>query len=440
MSGAQTAVLMFAALLGMIALRVPIGAAMFVAGAGGYWMLVGEMGLLNYLKRLLWARFAVYDLSVIPLFLLMGQFATAAGFSRTLFRAANTLMGHRQGGLAQAAIVACAAFGAICGSSVATTATMSQVALPEMRRLHYSDRLSTGTLAVGGTFGIIIPPSVILIIYALLAEQSIIKLFAAAMVPGLLAAVGYLITIAVYVRLRPGHASIQPRASGAERIEAVRSAWPIAAIFLVMFAGIYAGYFTATEGAAIGTVATLLLGFAWRQLSVKEAVQSVLPAAQATGMIFMVLLGAEMLNTSLAISRLPAEFATWIGTLDVEPIVIVICFLLTFVVLTSVLDELAMMLLLLPIVLPVILGLDLYGLTEEQKAIWFGILMLAVVQLGLVLPPIGLNVYVVSNIAKTVPLLEIYRGIAPFLISDAIRVVLLLFVPQLALAALWLVR
>jgi len=440
MSSLQTASLIVAALLLLIALRVPIGAAMFATGAIGYWALVGDTGLLNYLKRLLWARFSTYDLSVIPLFLLMGQFATAAGFSRTLFRAANTLMGHRQGGVAQAAIVACAAFGAICGSSVATTATMAQVALPEMRRLKYSDRLSTGTLAIGGTFGIIIPPSVILIIYALLAEQSIIKLFAAAMIPGLVAAIGYLITIAVYVRLRPGHASVQERASRAERTDAIRAAWPIAAIFLVMFVGIYGGYFTATEGAAVGTVATLLLGFAWRQLTVKEAIRCVLPAAQATGMIFMVLLGAEMLNTALAVSRLPAEFAAWIGTLDVAPIVVVICFLLTFVVLTSVLDELAMMLLLLPIVLPVIIGLDLYGLTAEHKAIWFGILMLAVVQFGLVLPPIGLNVYVVSNVARTVPLLEIYRGIAPFLFSDFARVIVLLFVPQFALAALWLVR
>jgi tripartite ATP-independent transporter DctM subunit len=440
MSSVQIAGLMFASLLGLIALRVPIGAAMFVSGAAGYWMLTSETALLNYLKRLLWARFAVYDLSVIPLFLLMGQFATAAGFSRTLFRAANTLMGHRSGGIAQAAIVACAAFGAICGSSVATTATMSQVALPEMRRLEYSDRLSTGTLAVGGTFGIIIPPSVILIIYALLAEQSIIKLFAAAMLPGLVAAIGYIITISIYVRLRPGHASVEPRANAAERVQAIQSAWPIAAIFIIMFVGIYGGYFTATEGAAVGTAATLLLGFAWRQLSLMQAIRSILPAAQASGMIFMVLLGAEMLNTALAVSRLPANFADWIATLEVVPIIVVICFLLVFIVLTSVLDELAMMLLFLPIVLPVIVDLELYGLTVEHKSIWFGILMLAVVQLGLVLPPIGLNVYVVSNIARTVPLVEIYRGIAPFLISDFLRVMALLFFPQFALAALWLVR
>ena len=197
MSKIEIAALVVGAMLVLIALRVPIGAAMFATGALGYWAMVGDLALMSYLKGLLWARFSVYDLSVIPLFLLMGQFASAAGFSRTLFQAANTLMGHRNGGVAMAAIVACAAFGAICGSSVATAATMSQVALPEMKRLNYSDRLATGTLAVGGVLGILIPPSVILIIFALLAEQSIAKLFAAALIPGILAAVGYCVAIAI---------------------------------------------------------------------------------------------------------------------------------------------------------------------------------------------------------------------------------------------------
>lgn len=304
-----------------------------------------------------------------------------------------------------------------------------------MRRLHYSDRLSTGTLAVGGTFGIIIPPSVILIIYALLAEQSIVKLFAASFIPGLIAAVGYLITIAVYVRLVPGHASVQPRASREERIAAVSAAWPIGAIFLVMFVGIYRGYFTATEGAAVGAAATLLLGATRGGLTWNATLRCFLPTAQATAMIFTVLLGADMLNTALAVSQLPADFARWIGGLEVEPIVIVVAFLLCFIALTCVLDEIAMMLLLLPIVLPVIIGLDLYGLSAEYKAIWFGILMLSAVQIGLVAPPIGLNVYVVSNIAKDVPIGEIYRGIAPFLVSDFMRIVLILLVPQVALFA-----
>lgn len=440
MSNFGSAGLILGSMLVLIALRVPIGAAMFVSGAVGYWVMVGENALLSYLKGLLWARFSVYDLSVIPLFLLMGQFASAAGFSRVLFHAASKLVGHRNGGVAMAAIIACAVFGSICGSSVATAATMSQVALPEMKRLQYSDRLATGTLAVGGTLGIMIPPSVILIIYALLAEQSIIKLFAAAFIPGIIATIGYIVVIAIYVRLVPGHATIQPRASAAERRKAVGEAWPIALIFLIMFVGIYGGYFTATEGASVGTVATLLLGLARRELNWRSVVESFLPAAQATAMIFTVLLGANMMNTALAVSQVPADMAVWVAGLQVPPLLIIAGFLAVFVVLGCVLDELAMMLLLLPILLPSILGLDLYGLTNEYKAIWFGILMLMVIAIGLIAPPIGLNVYVVANIARTVPIGEIYRGILPFLISDFLRVALLLLVPQIALFALRFVK
>lgn len=440
MSNFGSAGLILGSMLVLIVLRVPIGAAMFVTGAAGYWAMVGENALLSYLKGLLWARFSVYDLSVIPLFLLMGQFASAAGFSRVLFHAASKLVGHRNGGVAMAAIIACAVFGSICGSSVATAATMSQVALPEMKRLQYSDRLATGTLAVGGTLGIMVPPSVILIIYALLAEQSIIKLFAAAFIPAIIATVGYIVVIAIYVRLVPGHATIQPRATAAERRKAITEAWPIALIFLIMFIGIYGGYFTATEGASVGTVATLLLGLARRELNWRSIIESFLPAAQATAMIFTVLLGAIMMNTALAVSQVPADMAVWVSGLQVPPLLIVAGFLVIFVVLGCVLDELAMMLLLLPILLPSILGLDLYGLTNEYKAIWFGILMLMVIAIGLIAPPIGLNVYVVASIARTVPIGEIYRGILPFLVSDFLRVALLLLVPQVTLFALRFVK
>lgn len=440
MSKIEIAGLVVGGMLVLIAIRVPIGAAMFVAGALGYWAMVGDMALLSYLKGLLWARFAVYDLSVIPLFLLMGQFASSAGFSRTLFQAANTLMGHRKGGVAMAAIIACAAFGAICGSSVATAATMSQVALPEMKRLQYSDRLSTGTLAVGGVLGILIPPSVVLIIYALLAEQSIAKLFAAAMIPGILAAAGYCVAIAIYVRLYPSHATVQPRASAGERWTAIMASWPIAAIFLVMLIGIYAGFFTPTEGAAVGTAATLLLGIVRGTLGWKEIKACFLPAAQATAMIFIVLLGATMMNTALAVSQVPANMAGWITGLDVPPLVIIAGILVVFVLLTCVLDELAMMLLFLPILLPVIFGLDLHGLTTEYKVIWFGVLMLTVVAMGLIAPPIGLNVYVVANIARNVPIGEIYRGVMPFLVWDVLRITLLLFVPSIALWILQYVK
>ncbi len=440
MSALLSAGVVLGAMLVLIAARVPIGVAMFMAGAAGYGAVVGAAALLSYLKGLLWARFSVYDLSVIPLFLLMGQFATEAGFSRTLFHAANALIGHRQGGVAMASVTACMAFGSICGSSVATAATMSQVALPEMRRLRYSDRLATATLAVGGTLGILIPPSVILIIYALLAEQSIVKLFAAAVVPGLIATLFYLVTIAIYVRVVPGQAVAQPRASAAERLAALRAAWPIAAIFLCIFVGIYGGWFTATEGAAVGAVATLALGAARRQLPWRRVARCFLPAAQTTAMILTVLLGATMMNAALAVSRVPAGLAAWIAALDVPPLLVIGGFIAGFILLGCVLDELAMMLLLLPILLPTILALDLPGLSVEEKAIWFGILMLMATGVGLVAPPIGLNVYVVANIARTVPIGEIYRGAAPFLAADLVRLTLLVLAPQLTLWALRFVR
>lgn len=421
----------------LIALRVPLGAAMFAAGAAGYGWIVGYDPLLNYLKGLFWARFSVYDLSVIPLFLLMGQFASIAGFSRSLFRAANAWIGWVKGGVAQAAIVACACFGAISGSSVATAATMSQVVLPEMKRLKYSDRLSTGTLAAGGTLGILVPPSFILIIYSFLAEQSIIKLFAAAVVPGILAAVLYMISISIYIRLYPGHAPETSRSiDRKELVAATLEAWPIAAIFLVMFTGIYRGWFTATEGAAVGATSTLLLGISRGKINFRNALKGFLPAAQASAMIYTMLLGAAMMNTALAVSQVPTDLSAWANSLPYHPLVIVGGFLVLFVVLSCVLDELAMMLLLLPVVLPTILSLDLFGMTVEQKAIWFGILMLVVVSVGLIAPPVGLAVYVVANIAKNVPIGEIYRGIMPFLISDIVRVLLLLFFPALTLFAL----
>jgi C4-dicarboxylate transporter DctM subunit len=449
-SNVQFAIAILTGMLLLIAVRVPIGAAMFAAGAIGYWYKVGDTALLNYLKGLAWGRFSTYDLSVIPLFLLMGQFATSAGLSRKLFQAATTLIGHKKGGVAQAAIVACAAFGSICGSSVATAATMSQVALPEMKRLKYSNRLSTGTLAVGGTLGILIPPSVILIIYAVLAEQNIVKLFAAALIPGLIAAIGYIVVIAVYVRVVPGHATEHAKASRQERMRAIVDALPIALIFLLLFVGIYGGFFTATQGAAVATAATLLLAFLLKFLSVRfknpeiggmdlaDAVRCCLPAAKATAMIFMVLLGAAMMNTALAVTQVPNALAVWVEGSGIPPLVIVAGFLVVFIILAAVLDEIALMLLLLPILLPSILALDLFGLTNEYKAIWFGVLMLMVIEIGLIAPPIGLNVYVVANIARTVPIGEIYRGIMPFLISDFLRVVLLLLVPQITLAGVWM--
>ena len=309
MTGLGIGVVMFAAMIGLMTVRVPIAMAMFVPGAVGYVVLAGDAAWLNHLKGMAFARFSVHELSVIPLFLLMGQFATHGGLSKALFRLASALVGHLRGGLAMAAVLACAAFGAICGSSVATAATVTQVALPEMRRWHYSGRLATAALAVGGTLGIQIPPSVILVIYAILTEQNIAKLFAAAMLPALIAVVFYLITIYIYVRRHPAEGPAQPRHETREIVETAKEVWPVAVIFVAVFGGIYGGVFTPTEGAAIGAAMTLVLGLVKRELTMAGIKDAVIGAAETSGMIFMLFLGADMLNAALALSQMPAQLA-----------------------------------------------------------------------------------------------------------------------------------
>ena len=428
---------LFVAMLVLMAVRVPIAIAMFVPGAIGYLALSSEAALLSHLKGALYARFSVYDLSVIPLFLLMGQFATQGGLSAALFRAAASLVGHFRGGLAMAAVLACAAFGAICGSSVATAATVAQVALPEMKRFNYSGRLATATLAAGGTLGILIPPSVVLVVYAILAQQNIAKLFAAAMVPGVIAALGYLVAIGVYVRMHPDQGPAQPRHSTREQLSTILGVWPIAAIFLTVFGGIYGGIFTPTEGAAVGAVGTFAAGVLKRELDSPAIRRSFVGAAQTSAMIFMIFLGADMLNSALALSQMPAQLAQIVGGLSVPPLMIVAGVLLFYVLLGCVMDELSMILLTVPVVFPAIMALDLFGLEVSEKAIWFGILILMVVEIGLIAPPVGLNVYVVNGLARDVPMAETYRGVVPFLVTAVGRVLLLLFFPAFAL---WAVR
>jgi C4-dicarboxylate transporter DctM subunit len=436
LSGTTIALLLFAGMLLLMALRVPIALAMFVPGAVGYVALSGWPPFANFLKGLAWARLANYDLTVIPLFLLMGAFATQGGLSRSLFAAASALIGHLRGGLAMAAVMACAAFGSVCGSSVATAATMAKVALPEMRRHHYSGRLATATLAAGGTLGIMIPPSVVLVIYGILAEQNIAKLFAAALIPGLIATVGYCVAIGVYVRFFPAHGPATDRASARQVWTSLRQVWPIAAIFLVVFGGIYGGWFTPTEAASIGAASTFLAALVRRELTREKFFECFYDTAVTTGMIFMIFLGADVLNAALALSQFPSALASLVKDLGWPPLVVVSAILVFYVILGCVMDELSMILLTLPIFLPTVIGLDLFGLPTDLKLIWFGILVLMVVEIGLIAPPVGLNVYVINGLAKDVPIGESYRGVVPFLISDALRTVLLLAFPPISL---WLV-
>ena len=437
MSGLGVGLTMFGGMLVLMALRVPIAISMFVPGAIGYVVLGSEAALLNQLKGMAYARYSVYDLSVIPLFLLMGEFATKGGLSRALFKFGNALLGHFRGGMAMAAILACAAFGAVCGSSVATAATVGQVALPEMRRYNYSGRLATATLAAGGTLGILIPPSVVLVVYAILTEQNIAKLFAAAFVPGIIAAIGYIAAIAIYVRLYPGHGPAQPRHSKAELLSSLIDVWPVAAIFFVVFGGIYGGIFTPTEGAAVGAASTFLTALAKGELNGDSIARCCYGTAQTTGMIFMIFLGADMLNSALALSQMPNQLAGVVSSLGWPPLLIVAGILLFYVLLGCVMDELSMIILTIPVLFPSVMALDLWGLNPTDKAIWFGILVLCVVEFGLIAPPVGLNVYVINSLARDVPMSETYRGVVPFLISDVVRVTLLMLFPMLTL---WLVH
>ncbi|MFM1991224.1 MAG: hypothetical protein RJA99_4181 [Pseudomonadota bacterium] len=437
MGGTGVALLLFAGMLVLMAIRVPIALAMFVPGAVGFVVLAGWAPFAAYLKGLAWARLANYDLTVIPLFLLMGAFATQGGLSRSLFAAASAMLGHLRGGLAMAAVMACAAFGSVCGSSVATAATMAKVALPEMMRHRYSGRLATATLAAGGTLGIMIPPSVVLVIYGIIAEQNIAKLFAAAIIPGLIATVGYMIAIAVYVRLFPEHGPATDRASWRQLAGALKDVWPIAAIFLVVFGGIYGGWFTPTEAAAIGASATFLAALVRGELTRAKFLECFYDTAVTTGMIFMIFLGADVMNSALALSQFPAALSAIVNGLGLPPLAVISGILVFYVVLGCVMDELSMILLTLPIFLPTVVGLDLFGLPPDQKLIWFGILVLMVVEIGLIAPPVGLNVYVINGLAKNVPIGESYRGVVPFLISDAIRTTILLMFPPVSL---WLVK
>jgi C4-dicarboxylate transporter, DctM subunit len=435
MSPIALTLLIFGVMLALMAVRVPIAATMFVAGVTGYVLQSGWLPLASFLNTQSYARFASYDLSVIPLFILMGNFATQGGISRALFEFAAAVMARFKGGLAMAAVMACAAFGAICGSSVATAATITQVALPEMRRHGYSGRLATGTLAAGGTLGILIPPSVPLVIYAILTEQNIAKLFAAAMVPGLIAMLGYMVAIAIYVRLVPGHAP-EHEDVPALTLKSLAGIAPIAVIFLIVFGGIYGGKFTPTEGAAVGAAATFIAALIKREIDWQKFKQCFYATAESSAMIFFIFLGADLMNAALALTQVPAQLASLVQGWGLPPLAVVGGILLLYVVLGAVMDELSMILLTIPIFFPMVIGLD-FGMPKESVAIWFGIMVLMTVGFGLLAPPVGLNVYVVNGMARDVPIAESYRGVMPFLVSDTLRTLLLLFVPPISL---WLVR
>ena len=438
MTGVETGGLVFIGLLALLAARVHIGVAMLLAGSVGYASLSGMAPLLNYFKSFAFTRFSVYDLSVVPLFLLMGQFATRGGLSKALFQAANALIGHWRGGMAMAAVASCAGFGAICGSSLATAATMSQVALPELRAHRYSPRLSCAVLAAGGTLGILIPPSVPLVLYAIMTEQNIAKLFLAACIPGIVAAIGYMVVVGIIARRRPEEAPRGVRFGWRHRLQALAQTWPVLLIFLVVIGGIYGGLFTPTEAASIGTIATGLTAWASGGLKGQGFLDCMYGAAATTGMIFLILLGADVLNIFLALSQVNTELAKWVAGLRLSPLVVVLTIVAIYLVLGCVIDSLSMILLTVPLFFPIIMGLDIWGLDPESKAIWFGIVVLMVVEVGLITPPVGMNIFIISNYAPDVPMKEIFKFVIPFLISDLARITAIVFFPSMTLMLLQL--
>jgi tripartite ATP-independent transporter DctM subunit len=419
-------ILGFVALFALLAARMPIGLAMLVTGAGGIAILNSATAAMNVMGSFPFTYSAVYSLSVIPLFILMGNFAGVSGMGTDLFRAAYVWMGHRRGGLAAATILACAGFASLSGSSVASAATMGKVALPEMRRYRYDPGLATGTIAAGGTLGILIPPSTVLIVYGLLTEQSVGQLFLAGFLPGLLLTLLFVITIFLVSRLNPGLAPAGERVPFAGRLQALGGTGALLAVVFIVIGGIYAGVFTTTEAAAVGAFLTFLHGLWTRRLTLSRFFAALLDTIKTTSMVFFILIGAHFFSPFLALTRIPSNVSTWIGELAIPALAVLLIILVIYLILGCFMEGFAMLVLTLPIVFPIIVELG-------YDPIWFGIIIVLVVEMGLISPPVGMNVFVVKGVAPDVPLTDIFRGIFPFLGAMAVCVGLLIAFPDIAL-------
>ncbi|KPK06928.1 MAG: C4-dicarboxylate ABC transporter permease [Betaproteobacteria bacterium SG8_39] len=421
-----------AALVALIAIRVPIAHAMLLVGASGIAILSGPAILLSQLKTLVYSQFSIYDLSVLPMFVLMGNIAARAGLSRDLFRAANAWLGWLRGGVAMSAIAACAGFGAVCGSSLATASTMGQVALPELRRYRYSPQLATGTLAAGGVLGILIPPSVVLVVYAIVVEASIVEMFIAAFIPGLIAVVMFLLTIAIYVRVKPDAGPPGDRVPREEFIAATIGVAPVAGIFGAVIGGIYFGLFNPTPAAAVGVFLVGVVAFTRRTMNLSGMKAALLDTAKTSGMIYLILLGAQLLNIFMARGGVPQAAAELMANSGLPPMVVLVLLLFALIVLGCLMDSLSMILLAIPFFWPVVAEMD-FGMGPNELKVWFGILALIVVELGLITPPVGMNVFVINSLARDVPMSQTFIGVLPFFFAELIRVAILIAFPALSL-------
>lgn len=410
----------------LIALHVPIGVAMAIVGFVGCALLIGVGPALALFAIEPSAAMAAEGLAIIAMFLLMGNLAHATGLSGELYRMADRCFGHLRGGLIFATIGASAGFGAVCGSSVATTATMARIALPEMLDRGYAKSLAAGAIASGGTLGMIIPPSLVLILYGVLTENSIIALFLAAIVPGLLAVVFYVAAVALAVRLKPNLAPPGRRYSWARRGQALRHGWAVLALMAAVSGGIYSGVFTVPEAASVGTTIVLLLGLARRKLSRPGFITSLSESAASTGMIFVIIIGASIFSYFATLSGLPVAAVESIKALDLPPLLVLSLLLAMYLVLGSIFDTIAAMVLTLPVVYPLIIDMGF-------DPIWWGVINVVVMELGMITPPLGINVFVLQGMAKDLPLGDIYRGVVPFILADLARLILLVMLPALSL-------
>jgi len=425
MSSDVVAILGFVVLFVLMLLRVPVGMAMGLVGVSGFAYLVGGGPALKNVGHTTMRTVTDYNFAVIPLFLLMGSFASTSGMSRELFRGANAFLGHLRGGLGIATIAACGGFAAICGSSVATAATFSTVAYPEMRRHGYPDSFATGVIAAGGTLGIMIPPSTVLAVYGLITDQDIGKLFIAGIVPGLLAVSMYILTINIIGWTRPGFLPTGERATWKEGVAALRDIWAVLLLFVFIIGGLYGGVFTATEAAGMGAGGAFVIGVLRRRLSVDNILRSLLETTRTTAAIFTILIGALLFGYFLTVTQVPQKATEFLTGLGLGRYGVLAIIMLMYLVLGCLMDALAMIILTVPIIFPVIkeLGFD---------PIWFGVIIVMTVELGLIHPPVGMNIFVIKSVIEDMKISTIFYGVLPFIVTDLIRLVILIAFPILA--------
>ena len=427
----------FSVLLAMAFAGIHLGVAMFLTGFLGFVILRGFNASASLAGTLIFDASMSYGFALLPLFLLMGNLIYRSKLSEDLYDTANAWLGHRPGGLAKATVAACGGFAAVCGSSIVTTTTMASVAMPSMRRYNYNDSLSTGAIAAGGTLGILIPPSVLLVFYGILTNSDIGKLFIAGIVPGLISIITYFVVIDVITRIKPELGPRGERVVIIERIRSLKKVWGVVALFMFVLGGIYIGFVTPVEAGAIGAVGALLFALGRQLLSFNDFQEALLQSVRTSAMLFFVIFGAQMFSAFINVADLPGQTLTWIESLDVPAMGVMSIILLFYIAFGCVFSAFALVLLTVPVFFPLVAGLGLdttFGTTPENVLIWFGIVIVVVAEIGQITPPIGMNVFVLKAMLPDVKLSTIFKGIIPFFGADLVRLALILLFPATALA------